>query len=125
MANVEFYRCELCGNIVALVKNGGGTALTCCGQPMTHLVAGAVDAAKEKHIPVVTKEDGKIKIAVGSVEHPMIDKHYIEWIALESEGTIRINYLKPGDAPKTEFCEFPSGTVYAYCNLHGLWKADF
>ena len=125
MAKVEFYRCELCGNIIAIVKNGGGKALTCCGQPMTHLEAGTVDASKEKHIPVVTREDGKIKVAVGAETHPMLEKHYIEWIALESEGTLRINYLKPGEAPETTFCEFPSGTIYEYCNLHGLWKAVF
>ena len=122
---VEFYRCELCGNIIALVNNGGGTALTCCGQEMTHLVAGSTDAAKEKHVPAVVKEDGKIKVTVGSVTHPMEEKHYIQWIALAAGDRLMIKYLKPDEAPETTFCEVPSGTIYEYCNLHGLWKADF
>ena len=124
MSVVEFYRCERCGNLVALVKKGGGT-LTCCGQAMTKLVANSTDAAKEKHVPVVTKEGGKVKVVVGSTPHPMQAEHYIEWIALAADGKVEIHHLKPGEEPKTEFEEAESGTVYAYCNLHGLWKADF
>ena len=124
MTAVEFYRCERCGNLVAMVKKGGGV-LNCCGQAMTKLVANSTDAAKEKHVPVVTKEDGKIKVAVGSTLHPMQPEHYIEWIALAAEDKVEIHYLKPGEEPKTEFNAAESGTVYAYCNLHGLWKADF
>lgn len=124
MSVVEFYRCERCGNIVALIKKGGGT-LACCGQAMTKLEANSVDAAKEKHVPVTRKEDGKIKVAVGSTPHPMLPEHYIEWIALAADGKVELKYLKPGDEPKAEFNEVKSGTVYAYCNLHSLWKTEF
>lgn len=124
MADVEFYRCELCGNMVALIKKGGGT-LVCCGQDMTKLVANSTDAATEKHVPVIAKEGGKIKVAVGSAPHPMLPEHHIEWIALVTGDQVKLKYLKPGDEPKAEFTEVPSGTVYAYCNLHGLWKAEF
>lgn len=124
MSIVEFYRCERCGNIVALLKKGGGT-LSCCGQAMTKLTANSTDAAREKHVPVVTKEGGGIKVAVGSVPHPMQPEHYIEWIALAADDRVEIRYLKPGEEPKAEFGAAETGTVYAYCNLHGLWKADF
>ena len=124
MSVVEFYRCERCGNIVALIKKGGGT-LSCCGQAMTRLEANSTDAAKEKHVPVVTKEGGKIKVAVGSTLHPMLAEHYIEWIALAAGDKVEIVHLKPDEEPKAEFAGGESGTVYAYCNLHGLWKTDF
>lgn len=124
MSELEFYRCEKCGNIVALLQNGGGT-LNCCGQAMTKLVANSTDAAKEKHVPVVTKENGKIRVAVGSVPHPMQAEHLIEWIVLVSGSRVEIAHLKPGAEPKAEFEDAVSGTVYAYCNQHGLWKADF
>jgi desulfoferrodoxin len=124
MNEAIFYRCEKCGNMVAVLKNGGGT-LTCCGQPMTKLTANTTDAAQEKHVPVVTKADGKIKVAVGATLHPMQPEHYIEWIALVAGEKLTVQFLKPGEEPKTEFCEAPAGTVYEYCNLHGLWKADF
>ncbi len=124
MSNVDFYRCELCGNMVALMKKGGGT-LTCCGQAMTKLEANSTDAAQEKHVPVVTREGGKLKVSVGSVLHPMLPEHHIEWIALATEEKVEIVYLKPGMEPKAEFNEVASGTVYEYCNLHGLWKAEF
>jgi superoxide reductase len=110
--------------MVVQIKNGGGT-LTCCGQAMTKLEANSTDAAQEKHVPVVTKENGKIKVAVGSVLHPMLAEHYIEWIALVSGKNVEITYLEPGMEPKAEFNETQSGTVYEYCNLHGLWKVDF
>lgn len=119
---VEFYRCELCGNMVALIKKGGRT-LVCCGQNMTKLVANSTDAAKEKHVPDVRREGGKIKVTVGSTPHPMLPEHYIEWIALVTDDKVELKYLKPGEAPRAEFDEVPSGDVYAYCNLHGLWKA--
>jgi superoxide reductase len=124
MSDVSFYRCEKCGNIVALIKRGGGV-LSCCGQAMTKLEANSTDAAREKHVPVVAKENGKIKVTVGSVLHPMLTEHSIEWIALVSDGQIKLSYLKPGMEPKAEFDEVSSGTVYAYCNKHGLWKTDF
>lgn len=124
MAETLFYRCERCGNIVAMIKAGGGT-LTCCGQAMTKLEANTADASKEKHVPVVTKEDGKITVTVGAAPHPMLAEHHIEWIALATEDSVEIKYLKPGEAPKAEFAGAAAGTVYAYCNLHGLWRAEF
>ena len=124
MSDFEFYRCERCGNVVALLKKGGGT-LTCCGQAMTKLEANSTDAAQEKHVPVVVREGGKIKVSVGSVPHPMLPEHHIEWIALVSGDKVEFAFLKPGEEAKAEFNEVASGTVYEYCNLHGLWKADF
>ena len=124
MSEALFYRCDRCGNIVALIKKGGGV-LNCCGQPMTKLAANSTDAAKEKHVPVVKKGDGKIIVTVGSVAHPMEEKHYIEWIALVAGDDISIVRLKPGMKPEASFaCDAKEATVYAYCNLHGLWKAE-
>ncbi len=120
---VEFYRCEVCGNIVGLIKDGGGQ-LVCCGQPMIKMEANTVDASYEKHVPVATRKDGKIVVEVGSEAHPMTEQHYIEWIAVVSEeGTERIS-LSPGEEPKAEFCDKKNAEAYAYCNLHGLWKSD-
>ncbi|MBE6831868.1 MAG: desulfoferrodoxin FeS4 iron-binding domain-containing protein [Ruminococcaceae bacterium] len=124
MSKVVFYRCEICGNMVALIRSGGGT-LTCCGQNMTKLEANTTDAATEKHVPFVTREDEKIKVQIGSTIHPMLPEHHIEWIALESGDRLEIAYLKPGMDPIAEFNDAESGTVYEYCNLHGLWKAEF
>ena len=121
---VEFYRCSVCGNMVALIKKGGGT-LVCCGKEMVKLEANSTDASQEKHVPVVTKEGGKIKAAIGSVAHPMLPEHFIEWIAIVCDDRVEIKYLKPGEEPQAEFNEAKSGTIYAYCNLHGLWKTDF
>lgn len=123
MAKIDFYRCELCGNMVAKVKNGGGT-LACCGQSMKELVANTTDAAQEKHVPFVEREDDKIKVTVGSVLHPSLEEHYIEWIALATEDKVEIQYLKPGMEPKAVFNSVDAGVVYEYCNLHGLWKVD-
>lgn len=124
MSDISFFRCEKCGNIVALIRKGGGT-LTCCDQAMTELVANTTDAAKEKHVPVVKKSGGKIEVAVGSTLHPMLPEHYIQWIALVAGDKVEFRFLKPGEEPKAEFNAVESGTVYEYCNLHGLWKADF
>ncbi len=121
---VEFYRCSECGNMVAKIKDGGGT-LTCCGESMKKLTANATDAAQEKHVPAVTKEKGKIKAAIGSTLHPMLPEHHIEWIALAAEDKVEFKFLQPGEEPRAEFNETESGTIYEYCNLHGLWKADF
>ncbi len=118
-----FFRCNLCGNIVGLVKNGGGQ-LVCCGQPMEKLEANVTDASHEKHVPVIVKEGEKLIVSVGSAPHPMVPEHYIEWIALVTDDRSVIVHLKPGMEPKTEFCAFPKAIVYAYCNLHGLWKAE-
>lgn len=114
----EIYKCEICGNIIEVVHSGGGT-LVCCGQEMKLMKENADDKAnKEKHVPVIS---GK-KVIVGSVAHPMEEKHYIEWIEAtsEKEETSKIS-LKPGNKPEAEFC-FKVKTARAYCNLHGLWK---
>lgn len=124
MSSIDFFRCEICGNIVALIRKGGGT-LSCCGQNMTKLAANSTDGAKEKHVPVVKRENGKIEVTVGSTLHPMIEEHHIEWIALVCDDSVVIKYLKLGDKPQAEFDDAKSGTAYAYCNLHGLWKTEF
>ena len=121
---VAFYHCEICGNLVGLINDGGGE-LVCCGQPMTKLEANTVDAAHEKHVPVVTKKDGQIIVEVGEVAHPMTDAHYIQWIALVNDTTTMRVSLNPGDEPKAVFCYDGNGEAYAYCNLHGLWKTEF
>ncbi len=122
-APVAFLKCEVCGNMVGLIKNGGGN-IVCCGKPMTELKANTTDASLEKHVPVATRSNGKITVQVGSALHPMTPEHYIEWIALVSDsGTERIS-LSPTDEPKAVFCDKENAEVYAYCNLHGLWKAD-
>lgn len=92
---------------------------------MTHLVAGSVDAAQEKHVPCIQKIDNHLEVQVGSVIHPMEEKHYIEWIALVDDKGVDIRYLKPGEEPKAHFETGDNGEVYAYCNLHGLWKESF
>ncbi|NSW90152.1 MAG: desulfoferrodoxin [Firmicutes bacterium] len=122
-AKVAFYRCEICGNIIGLIKNGGGE-LVCCGKPMVKLEANTIDAAKEKHVPVASRKEGKIYVEVGSTAHPMTEKHYIEWIAVVSEGGTERISLSPADEPKAIFCDKPNAEVYAYCNLHGLWKSS-
>ena len=124
MSEFNFYRCEHCKNIVAQLQNGGGT-LTCCGDAMTLLKANSTDGAKEKHVPVVTRENGKLRVTVGSTLHPMLPEHYIQWIALASGDKLQFVFLKPGEEPVAEFEEVESGIAYEYCNLHGLWKTEF
>jgi superoxide reductase len=119
----EVYKCEACGNIVE-VMHGGKGELVCCGKPMELLKENTVDAAKEKHVPVVEKTADGFKIKVGEVAHPMEDKHYIEWIEIIADGKVYQKLLKPGDAPEAEFnIEASQVTARAYCNIHGLWKA--
>ncbi len=120
---VSFFRCKHCGNMVALIKAGGGT-LVCCGEQMELLVPNTVDAAVEKHVPVSVRNNGSISVEVGSVAHPMVDVHYIEWIAVVGDEGIEIIYLHPGDDPKATFSDKKNAEVYEYCNIHGLWKAD-
>lgn len=119
----EMYKCEHCGNIVQ-VYNGAAGELVCCGSPMTLLAENTVDAALEKHVPVVEKSEEGILVKVGSVAHPMEEKHYIQWIELSNDTTSYTVFLKPGDTPQACFpvLEDPI-TVREYCNLHGLWKA--
>lgn len=156
MENTSFYRCENCGNIVESIKVGGGK-LTCCGKEMTKLVANSKEATKEKHVPVAIKDGDKVKVTVGSIEHPMTNDHFIEWIALVTDENTDIVKLEPGIQPTAEFtyyngedqiiftgkedeevlncegqpCNFvyskpiaKKAIIYAYCNLHGLWKTE-
>jgi superoxide reductase len=120
---LEVYKCEICGNIVEVLHGGKGD-LVCCGQPMKLLVENTVDAAKEKHVPVVRETASGFKVSVGSVPHPMEEKHYIEWIELIADGAAYRKFLKPGDAPEAEFAiKAKQVTAREHCNLHGLWKA--
>ena len=120
---LEIYKCEVCGNITEVLHGGAGE-LVCCGKPMKLQAENTVDAAKEKHVPVVEKSDCCVKVKVGSVAHPMEEKHYIEWIEVIEDGEADTRFLKPGDAPEAEFCiEGKDVIARAYCNLHGHWKA--
>lgn len=122
-ARDQIYRCEKCGNMVEVLNPGGGT-LVCCGLPMEHLVENTVDASKEKHVPVIEKTADGIKVKVGSVPHPMEDKHYIMWIELIADGKVYRQHLIPGNAPETVFnVTAERFTAREYCNLHGLWKS--
>lgn len=122
-ARNQVYRCEKCGNIVEVVNAGGGT-LVCCGAEMTFLVENTVDASKEKHIPVIEKTANGIKVKVGTVPHPMEDKHYIMWIELIADGKVYRQFLTPGSAPEAFFpLTAENVTAREYCNLHGLWKS--
>ena len=121
---MKFYKCEICGKIVAMVKETPVDTM-CCGQAMRELVPGTTDGATEKHVPVYTLEGNTVKVKVGSVEHPMTDAHHIEWIAIETENGNQRKELKPGDKPEATFALIPRDkvkSVYEYCNLHGLWK---
>lgn len=119
---LEVYKCELCGNIVEVLHGGEGE-LVCCGQAMTQLKENTVDAAKEKHVPVIEKTDAGYTVKVGSVAHPMVEKHFIEWVELIADGVAYRAFLEPGGAPEATFCvEAKQVTAREYCNLHGLWK---
>lgn len=118
----QVYKCEVCGNIVEVTHASKGQ-LVCCGQPMKLLEPNTVDAVVEKHVPVVEKTDKGILVKVGSVQHPMTEEHYIEWIEVISENAVYRKNLKPGDAPEAEFCVTDADIqIRAYCNLHGLWQ---
>lgn len=119
---LQVYKCEVCGNIVEVLHGGKGQ-LVCCDQPMKLMVENTVDAAKEKHVPVVEKADGGFRVKVGSVPHPMEEKHYIEWVEIMADGKVYRQFLKPGDKPEAFFrIEANSVTPREYCNIHGLWK---
>ena len=123
--HVKFLRCEVCGNIVGHIKDSGAP-LTCCGQHMTVLKANSTDAAQEKHVPVAKKSGDKLNVTVGSVLHPMLNEHFIEWIAVVTDNTVQRFVLAPGEDPKAvAYLYADKGEVYEYCNLHGLWKTEF
>lgn len=120
----KFYVCEHCGNIIAMVKNTG-VPVMCCGQKMTEIIPGTTDAAVEKHVPAYEVKDGIVSVQVGEVAHPMLEEHYIEWVSLQTSKGNQRKQLQPGQEPKVRFaiCEDEEiEAVYAYCNLHGLWK---
>lgn len=120
---LEVYRCNICGNIVMVLHAGRGQ-LVCCNQPMELLEENTTDAAQEKHVPVIEKVEGGYKVKVGSVPHPMEEKHYIEWIELQADGKSYLQFLNPGEAPEAFFkVEAEKVSAREYCNLHGLWKA--
>ena len=120
---LEVYKCDVCGNMVEMIHEGMGE-LVCCGQPMTRQNENTVDAAKEKHVPVIEKTDSGYTVKVGSAAHPMEEKHHIEWIELVADGVAYRHFLNPGEAPEATFCiEAAQITAREYCNLHGLWKA--
>jgi superoxide reductase len=119
----QIYKCEVCGNIVEVLHGGDGE-LVCCGKPMKLFKENTSDGAKEKHVPVIEKIKDGYKVTVGSVAHPMEEKHYIEWIELIADGVTYRRFLKPGDAPTATFAVTANSvTAREYCNLHGLWKA--
>ncbi len=123
---MKFYVCEKCGNFVGVIKESG-VPMMCCGQEMTELLPGTSDGAAEKHVPVFKVEGNRVKVTVGSVEHPMLEAHYIEWIAIETAKGRQRKLLKPEEKPCAEFLLTEDDSlvaVYAYCNLHGLWKAE-
>ncbi|MGA7577200.1 MAG: desulfoferrodoxin [Desulfobaccales bacterium] len=120
---LQVYKCQICGNIVSMLHSGDG-ALVCCGEPMKLMLENTVDAAKEKHVPVIEKTAGGFKIKVGSVAHPMEPSHYIEWIEVIADGKSYRQFLNPGGAPEATFpIEAKEVVAREYCNLHGLWKA--
>ena len=121
---LQIYKCEVCGNIVEMVHEGAGE-LVCCDQPMKLFEANTVDAAKEKHVPVVEKTADGFLVKVGGVAHPMEEKHYIEWIELIADGKAYREFLKPGGRPEAAFCvKAQKVTAREYCNVHGLWKGE-
>ena len=123
--SVKFYICERCGNEITFVKNSG-VPVMCCGEIMQEIIPGTTDASIEKHLPVYKVENNKVCVSVGSVEHPMAPEHYIEWISIQTNKGNQRKQLKPGDKPEVYFALLDSEkieAVYAYCNLHSLWKA--
>jgi len=119
---LQVYKCAVCGNIVEVLHGGAGE-LVCCGQPMENLVAKTADEGKEKHVPVIEKVDGGVKVKVGSTAHPMEEKHHIEWIEILADGKAYRQFLNAGDAPEAVFnIKADQITAREHCNIHGLWK---
>ena len=122
---IKFYRCETCGQMIAIVKKTA-VPVMCCGKPMKEIIPGTTDAAAEKHVPVIEVDGNKVVVKVGSVAHPMLPEHYIEFIAIQTKEGNQRKALKPGDEPKACFslCEGDEvEAAFAYCNLHSLWKS--
>ena len=125
----EVYKCEVCGNLVEVLDGEAGV-LVCCGEDMAILKENTVDAAREKHVPVPHHEEAGMRISVGEVPHPMTEAHHIEWIEARVGNRLQRMYLKPGDTPEVLFscpggaCPVGTPIFRAYCNLHGLWKAE-
>ena len=121
----KYYICKHCGNIILKAKDSG-VPVVCCGEPMTELIAGTSDGAREKHVPVWSVENGIVHVQVGSVEHPMLPEHYIEWVSLRTKQGSQHKELHPGEKPEVFFALNEGDEVeevFAYCNLHSLWKA--
>ena len=123
--NAKFYICRHCGNLIGMVHDSG-VPVVCCGEKMEALIPNTVEASGEKHLPFVTVEAGVINVNVGSVDHPMIPEHFIEWVYVQTENGGQRKAPKPGDAPNISFClgDDKAVAVYAYCNLHGLWMTE-
>lgn len=122
--NLKFYRCAHCGKIIVQVKETKVPTI-CCGDSMKELEAGTTDASQEKHVPICKFENNLVSVNIGSVAHPMTEEHYIEWVALETERGLQIRHLMPNNNPEVQFAicnEENVKSVFAYCNLHGLWK---
>lgn len=121
---MEIYKCELCGNMVEVVHASAGQ-LTCCGKAMVLMQEKTADANTEKHVPVIEKVAGGFKVNVGSIPHPMEEKHYIEWIEIQFDNKVGRKYLKPGDKAEALFMGIDAESIRAreYCNVHGLWKS--
>lgn len=125
MREVKFLICKRCGNLIQVIHDAK-VPMLCCGEKMTELVPNTVDASGEKHLPAVSMESGVYKVSVGTVAHPMLPEHHIQWVYLQTEQGGQIQYLHPGEAPEVSFIlgSDKPVAVYAYCNLHGLWKAE-
>lgn len=119
----KFFKCKHCGNIITLIHESGAP-LVCCGEPIAELFANTTEAATEKHLPVVTVEGNTVTVAVGSVDHPMLLEHFIQWVYLETDKGLQVKYLEPGEKPQAifELKDEKPVAAYEYCNLHGLWK---
>ena len=125
VCETRFFECKICGNLVGMIHSSG-VKMVCCGQEMTELVPGSVDASQEKHVPVIKQNGDSVTVHVGSADHPMTEEHHIAWIYLQTEDGGQRKCLKVGGAPEATFALGGSKPIaaYAFCNLHGLWKAD-
>lgn len=126
MKERKFYICKHCGNIITFIKESG-VKVVCCGDQMTEIIPGSIDASLEKHVPEISVNGSTVTVNIGSVDHPMVEEHYIEWIMLQTEQGNQRKELVPGDAPSVVFAlteDDKPVCAYAYCNLHGLWKKD-